>query len=437
MDHIKLAQLAKKAAKGDNAAFAELYEETFDRFYYVALKTVRQPEDAADIVQEAMLDIYKNLKKLNNDRAFVAYANRVVYGKSIDFLRSQNKWTLAGDFELPEQMETNDDFLPESYVATREKRQIVIGAIDSLSNSLRVIILMYYYDQLTTPEIASILNIQENAVRTRLSRARVILKKKLEEDERKEHYLFMPILALTQILEENAAVCVSAEMKAKVWQGVSQSIGFSETADPGKSNSSSSSALKAGVLTVVVIAAVVIGLWLFSDMRKPPTDENPVVPTPPDTVSPVPNENETPHYPDETTNPPGTTDNGSGLNDNNSNDFLNNSSGTETESGDNTNENLPPPSPQPTPSQVTQIPSIAIESTKLVYPAGMTITAEQILADSGARAKYSDNQLEIIALEEVDSATPGEYYIYIRLLDDEIEGLRQVVVTIVVTKGEV
>ena len=443
MDHIKLAQLVKKAATGNNAAFAELYEETFDRFYYVALKTVRQPEDAADIVQEVMLDIYKNLRKLNNERAFVAYANRVVYGKSIDFLRSQNKWTLADDFELPEQMETNDDFLPESYVTTREKRQIVISAIDSLTDTLRIIIIMYYYDQLRTPEIASILDIHENAVRTRLSRARVILKKKLEEDERKERYLFMPILALTQILEENAAACVSAcvsaEMKARVWQGVSQSIGFIEKADSGKSNSSSSSAasesvwsvLKVSLVLVAVIAAVAACILLFSKGRTPP-DKGSFVPTPQGVVPPAPNEVDAVNQPDETTNPPATTDGDSGSGDNSSN-------ATGSESEDNTNHTPPPPihTTQPTPSQVPQIPSIEIESTELVYSAGAAVTAEQILADSGARAKYSGQQLEIIALEEVDPATPGEYFVYIRLLDDEIEGLRQIVVTITVTDGEV
>lgn len=429
MDHSEIANLVNRAASGDNDAFAELYDNTFDRFYFSALKTLRSPEDAADIVQEAMVDIYKNLHKLKNAQAFVAYANRVIYGKSIDLLRSRKKWTLIEDITLPEAEETNDDFLPESYVESREKQQQVLDAIDTLSDNLRVIIIMYYYNQMSTPEIADILNIQENAVRTRLSRARAQLKKALEEKEEKGGRMFMPVFALGKILETEAAALDTAAVKSAVWQSVSEAVGITAAGGSGAAASSVSSsagnapgsaaaisaktavAVKA-VVSVAAAAAIITGTVLFvgrvvsgpggDNVSVPPAisqtleSEAPSVSEPPVTASPDPVES----VPVIVTESP------------------------ITES----------PAPPPVESQAPLIAYFTVKTSSLTYPVGTELTDGIILNDSGAAAFGSSGALEVIALGEVDTSEPGEYYVYIRIPDSLISGVRQKVITITITE---
>lgn len=419
MEHSEIAVLVKKAAAGDNDAFAKLYDISFDRFYYAALRTVRSREDAADIVQEAMVDIYKNLGKLKNAQAFVAYANRVVYGKSIDLLRTQNKWILADDLELPEFEETNDDFLPESYVETREKQQLVIDAIDSLSDNLRVIVLMYYYNQLTTPEIAGILELQESAVRTRLSRARALLKKKLENKEREEGLLFMPIFVLGKVLEADAGTLDTLAIKAKVWQSVSEAVGIAApsaaaASSPAGAGTGAATAAKASlaikiIAAIAVTAAAVTGLVSLLNNGAPNTPED-ITTAPPEISSPV--GSETPSPSDDIDNiivPP-----------------------VDETPGHRPDTENPAESAAPS-GEPSGTAYFIIETAQLTYPLGTVLTDEIILRDTGARAQNTNSVLKVIALEDVDTGTKGEYYIYVRIPDTQISGLRQKVITITIT----
>lgn len=221
MDYTKIAQLAHLAAEGDQAAFGELYELLFQSSYYSARKVLKSEDDAADVVQDVMVALYHKLPSLENPQALVAYINRMIYGKSVDLLRKQKRWDYAEDLSISEGEETDEDFLPESYLETKERRRMVQQAVDSLSDGMRVIILMYYFQQMSTAEICDTLSLTETTVNTRLSRARSTLKGRLME-----HKEGATAFALGFIFAEEAAACASGSAMEGIWAGVCNALDF-------------------------------------------------------------------------------------------------------------------------------------------------------------------------------------------------------------------
>lgn len=452
MEHREIARLVKKASKGDNEAFAALYEELFDGLYYRALKTTKSPDDAADVVQDTMVDIYRNLDKLKNERAFVSYVNRMVYGKSVDVLRAKKRWDTTDELQLLQVEETNDDFIPEEYLETQEKRQIVLEAIDALSDNLRVIVLLYYYEQLTTPEIASSLQLGEAAVRTRLSRARSALKRSLMGYEEKNRKIGIPVFILGRIISADAEASSAPAVKTALWEGICKETGIPVTTNAASSASSSSSAASSSAAGASTVAKIAIGTALVaavatgaifiisggdensapispfepSAVVSMPIDEHPTtsgdISNPDDNIIiPLPSDNDGTGGQKDPTPPPDTSEDPN----------IPDAAPSPSSNSDPGNITNPSPNPDVTVEPSGQ-PSFAISSSTLSYPIGAELTESQILSDAGAIVMNTDLVLEVLALDMVDTQTAGVYYIYITLDTEDVLGAWQRVVTVVI-----
>lgn len=220
MDYKELELLVDRAVGGDDDAFAQLYERLFQHVYYVALKNVHIHEDALDIVQETMICLHKNLKSLQNSRAVVAYVNRMTYGKCMDLLRAKHKWQLAG--EVPEEEQEHQLIVedPERNLLEKELHTHVIQSIEGLSDNLRLIVFMYYFEELNSREIADILHIQQAAVRTRLTRAREQLKAKLAVGKKPNARMYSLAFLLPMVLRKDEASFSCQEAKAQLWSSL-------------------------------------------------------------------------------------------------------------------------------------------------------------------------------------------------------------------------
>jgi RNA polymerase sigma-70 factor (ECF subfamily) len=165
-----LAGNEEAAARED--LFAALVQRQSRFVFRVAFSVLRDPHDAEEVVQETFLRLYRNSAwmDMRDERAFLA---RAAWRVAIDRL-PKNRPPVA-----PAGLASNEPG-PEGAVLMAEKIAAVHRLIDGLPEALRQPLALSTVDALSSREIAEIMGIAEGTVRTRLWRARQILKQKLE-----------------------------------------------------------------------------------------------------------------------------------------------------------------------------------------------------------------------------------------------------------------
>lgn len=168
--------LRRHATGGDKEAFGELFRRHRERLWAVALRTLSDPEEAADALQDAMINAYRSAAKFRGDSAVTTWLHRIVVNACLDRVRrKQARPAVPMSDRLPEES-TGD--LPGDRAAVLAVRE----ALGRLSFEHRAVIV--YIDMLGYPvaEVASILQIPPGTVKSRGSRARSQLADLLGED---------------------------------------------------------------------------------------------------------------------------------------------------------------------------------------------------------------------------------------------------------------
>ncbi len=153
-------QRVKKAKQGDTEAFASLYAEIYENMYRFALYTLRNTADAEDVVSEAVMDAFASISKLRSEDAFKSWIFQILSNKCKDKLREYTRKPV----ELEDSME---DF---HRVAGIEEEAIVRKSFFELPDEERLIIGMHLFCGYKSREIAEILHMNENTVRSKESR---------------------------------------------------------------------------------------------------------------------------------------------------------------------------------------------------------------------------------------------------------------------------
>jgi RNA polymerase sigma factor, sigma-70 family len=172
-----MAIIQIKPKKNEEQKFTELIEENKLRFYKTAKIILKNDDDVYDAIQEALISIYKNYEKLENEKFFSTWATRIIINKCYDLLRKRKNNIVPID----EFIENN------SSMGQNDKYEIdengIKQAMNFLNDDIKLIVVLYYYDNYSVKEISEIVNIPEGTVKSRLSTARKILKQKLGKEE--------------------------------------------------------------------------------------------------------------------------------------------------------------------------------------------------------------------------------------------------------------
>src|SRR5512141_718145 len=171
--------LLQRARKGDQEAFAALVTEHQRYIYNLALRVLRNEEEALDIAQETFLRAWTALPNLKGQSQFRTWLYRITtnlcYNRLPNLRRSMND---LGDDVMEEIPETNLDN-PASKFESSETRSHLYKAIDDLDNNYKLLITLRYQNELSYEEIASTLNLPLGTVKTGIFRAKEQLRKSL------------------------------------------------------------------------------------------------------------------------------------------------------------------------------------------------------------------------------------------------------------------
>lgn len=173
-----------RAARGDHEAYRVLVERYQDRAYGLALRVMRDEEQAKDVVQEAFLKAYRSLGRFEGRSSFYTWFYRVVMNLCIDAKRRQSpgrmvEWDETRALETP--VGTGLDAVdpehqqasgPEGDLERAELREAIRSAIAELPDDARQTLLLREIDGLSYSEIAKSLGIPKGTVMSRLHHAR-------------------------------------------------------------------------------------------------------------------------------------------------------------------------------------------------------------------------------------------------------------------------
>lgn len=159
-----MEQLIKRAKAGDGAAFVELIEGQKSALYKVARSYLHNDMDAADAISETLLTCFEKLPSLRQAQYFRTWLVRILIRKCQDMLRERKR-----SVPLDENTEMGQD-------EPGHARVEFLALLDSLDEKYRTVLLLYYGEGFTIKEIAQAMELKEEAVKTRLRRARASLK---------------------------------------------------------------------------------------------------------------------------------------------------------------------------------------------------------------------------------------------------------------------
>ena len=174
-------------AGGPETAFEAVMRQHNGRLFRVARAILKDDSDAEDALQDAYLEAYKHMGDFRGDAQLSTWLTRIVVNQSLMRLRRQRRHRVVVPFEQRdehEQVEVADQNAepPSSAALRAEVRQLLERRIDQLPVAFRTVFVMREVEDMTVDETAECLGIPPATVRTRLFRARALLRAALARD---------------------------------------------------------------------------------------------------------------------------------------------------------------------------------------------------------------------------------------------------------------
>ena len=172
--------LLRAHVDGDAEAFGELFARHRDRLWAVALRTMGNPEDAADGLQDAMVAAFRRAGSYRGEAAVTTWLHRVVVNACLDRLRAAKVRRVEA---LPDDVEdrgtlvatAQHDDRPEVVAEETERRRRVLAALATLPADQRVALVLVDMEGYPVAEVAQMLGCPEGTVKSRCSRGRTRL----------------------------------------------------------------------------------------------------------------------------------------------------------------------------------------------------------------------------------------------------------------------
>lgn len=181
--------LVRRTLDGDGAAFGDLVRAYSASLVTLALRIVRDGDEAEDVAQEAFIKAHDALRRYDAIYPFRVWLVRITYNTAIDHLRRRRGGTLSldaprrvGGDEIEWELVDASAAGPDEGVAARDQREMLDRAIGQLPPTLRAAIVLRHVEDLSYEEIASTLGIPLGTVKIRIHRGREALAKILRRE---------------------------------------------------------------------------------------------------------------------------------------------------------------------------------------------------------------------------------------------------------------
>ncbi len=183
----------------------KIYNEAYRAVYWTSFSLLKDEDEAQDVVQDTFVALINSYDSIRDKSKVLPWLKKVAANRSLNRLTRTK--TDTADEEFFDTVETvPEDFLPDSLAESEETRKILMDIIDkSLSEDIRRTLILFYFDEMSTREIAEALGIPEGTVSWRINSAKKKIKKEVEKyEEENDTKLYMVIPFLTKLFTREA-----------------------------------------------------------------------------------------------------------------------------------------------------------------------------------------------------------------------------------------
>lgn len=170
-----MEELVKRSIDGDKAAFTEIIHIIQSDLFRIAKSRLDNIEDVNDAIQETMIIAYKSIKTLNNPYFFKTWIIKILINECNKIYEKKNKKNTLFNKILKFKSTQTENYTDVSDIDTKVD---VNNLLDILNYNEKICIILFYSNNYSINEIAEILNISPNTVKSRITRAKKKLKDK-------------------------------------------------------------------------------------------------------------------------------------------------------------------------------------------------------------------------------------------------------------------
>ena len=163
--------LIERALRGEKSGYAGLVNRYKSFAFSIAIKIVKNREDAEEVIQDSFIKAFKSLLNFRNEAKFSTWFYRIVYTSALNYIRKGAINTVDIDDSHANQIAVNE--LDGASILDRKIKQVFIAkAFSLLKPEDAVLLQLFYLNEMSLEEIAEIMGIEASTVKIRLHRAR-------------------------------------------------------------------------------------------------------------------------------------------------------------------------------------------------------------------------------------------------------------------------
>lgn len=265
MNDLQWCELVEQTKKGDKKAFEKLYRETNRSVYFTALKLLANEDNAKDVMQDTFMTAIEKLGDLKDGSKFPKWVNTIAVNKCKAYFRRTAEDSLDEQTEQGLEISDDDSFIPEEYVTDEAKRKVIMDIITNvLSDVQRQTVIMYYYDEMSLEEIASVMECPVKTVSSRLVTAREKIREAVliyEKSQGDRLHAVVPVPILTVILRKEAEKLTIPQIPMELFGNALMNAAANASASTLTTSATVAGGSKmVGFLTGKVVAAAAAGV---------------------------------------------------------------------------------------------------------------------------------------------------------------------------------
>jgi len=188
LPHYDSEELLARVKEKDEAAIRLVIRQNNRRLFRIARSIVRDDGEAEDVVQESYLRAFTHISEFRGEASLSTWLSRIVMNEALGRLRHDRAIPKSVSMESSDITERVIPFPlaskypdPEKHLAQDQIRRLLEKAIDNLPDEFRVVLTARAVEEMSIEETAELLNLKPETVKTRLHRARRLLRAALEE----------------------------------------------------------------------------------------------------------------------------------------------------------------------------------------------------------------------------------------------------------------
>ena len=176
------AELVEQVLNGNNNAFRFLVSKHERLVVHIVGRVVQQHADVEDICQEVFIKVFRKLKRFRGESKLSTWIATIAYNTSISHIRTKKRWgeNSLDDEEMNLNWEKGNIYTPQ-ILEKEEAKKYLLQLIELLPANYRMVLTLFHLEEFSYREIEEITGMPEGTIKSYLSRARKLLKEKMEK----------------------------------------------------------------------------------------------------------------------------------------------------------------------------------------------------------------------------------------------------------------